>query len=202
MQWTAAHVVAIAESASALLAGGALLVSARLLRREAKRDRAREETEKQAQAAKVSAWMRVEAQSVQTSWGEASLERVIGYVQNGSDLPVYDAVVMFATEDPKGGPPTVANQNVGFVAPQGQASFDAQELQDRALSSEPLPLIFRDSGGRRWFRDGKGILYASSHEVMNRVRWWPYGVVERPTSTGRQWVQRIKRALHWGGTAE
>jgi len=196
MHWvTSEHVVAAAESVSALLTGGALVVSARLLRREAKRDRQRETSAIRDQANRVSAFMRIEDHTV-SRFPVPPLQLVTGYVLNASELPVYDVAVTFAVGDPSDEEAKTATRDVGFVAPHGEIPFDSDELQGRIVSAQALPVSFRDSAGRRWFRDGSGTLFPWSQDLLtNHVRWWPNGIVESPTTGERGWMQEIRKRL-------
>src|SRR5687767_13133313 len=96
----AAWVSAIATAVGSLGTMGALLLTYRLLRREADRDRVNEvrrasetASARRAQAAQVSAWAKTEPRTVDAvptvriSYG--------AYVHNGSESPVFDLTVIW-----------------------------------------------------------------------------------------------------------
>lgn len=132
-----------------------------LLVREVRRDRMRDVHD---QAERVAGWALTDAAS-----GEVEYT-----VHNGSDLPIYNAVVIMP-EDNDGG--RLANYDVGMVPAGDRTTINGGcGLASEYSRARPMAFAFTDRVGRRWLRDGLGLLYAGTRKNLDRLEY-PWGIV-------------------------
>ena len=131
---------------------GALLVGGRLLLKELRVQRARDEDARRAQASKVSAWIVVHGAYGQTQ-PNVAYEL---FARNGSDEPVYD----FKVTNANGEfyrlvlPPDPQPLKTRFRR-EGQ---EVTALRSTKRENRKVTVTFRDANGRTWQRGPEGIL--------------------------------------------
>lgn len=142
---------------------GTFVVGGEVLWREIRRDRVREEQQRRGQAEQVAAWlMRHDGDE---------LEFV---ADNKSDLPVYGAVIITDTLSPS----KPANIDMGMIAAgsQSKSTYEGKGGVVALRTAHPVALCFTDHTGRRWLRDGLGLLYPGTRDVLDALEF-PNGIV-------------------------
>lgn len=130
-----------------------------MLKVESERDRQRDQAQARAQAEQVSGWY-----GKYENHPDADFDDYRGgFVRNASLLPVYDLKVEFHYRGQDGSATALRGAiNHGTLPPTGapvfiQAPVDMlRQVEDRDLYA--VTLTFRDSTGRRWWREHDGVL--------------------------------------------
>ncbi len=137
-----------ADVFSAIGTVGAFGVALYLLRKEQQREAIRDDDDRRAQAARVSAWLETRP----TLHGGREL---LFHVHNASDMPIYE--VSLPTMTP--GDEDAEAEFIGLVPP-GQTITRAapREWIRTYFSPEPVQIEFLDSSGNQWTRDEQGSL--------------------------------------------
>jgi hypothetical protein len=134
---------------------GAFVTGFVLLRRELRREAERSEDNRQAQAARVSAW--VEANKRPDGTRELAF-----YVHNASDMPIYE--VELPLPAPAGQEP--GSEFIGLVPPGQTIRRPApREWIQSYVDPEPVEIEFLDSAGWQWQRDEQGALTRASQRI-------------------------------------
>ena len=151
-------IIASAEVGSAIGTVGALSVSYRLLRREAHRDAAREERLHRERAGYLNAW--VERDPELDPDETAFPPRVLRFIaRNDGSLPVYSIVLLAPDFYQPDGRLVLTNLDLGMLAPGHTCTSPAPEQMNANFTApSPIPVIFTDSSGERWWRNGDGLL--------------------------------------------
>lgn len=136
-----------ADSFSAIGTVGAFVVGFVLLRKEQRREAARSEDERQAQAAKISAWVEM--------YRKVDGSRELAFhIHNASEMPIYE--VELPLPSPGGEEIT---EFVGLVPPGQTIRRPAPSgWLSTYVDPEPVQIEFQDSAGQRWARDEQGTL--------------------------------------------
>lgn len=135
---------------------GAFITGFVLLRREHRREADRAEDERQAQAARVSAWVELHRR-------EDGARELAFHVHNASDMPIYE--VELPLPSPAGGEP--ATEFIGLVPPGQTVRRPAPREWLRSYSEpEPVEIEFLDSAGWQWRRDEQGSLTRAARRVI------------------------------------
>ena len=142
---------------------GTFVVGGEVLWREIRRDRAREVQQRREQAEQVAAWV--------VKGNGDQLEFV---ADNRSDLPVYDAVIISDSLSPS----KPANIDMGMIQGGSQSKLTYQDMGylGGVQAAHPVAFCFTDHTGRRWLRDGLGLLYPGTQDVLNALEF-PNGIV-------------------------
>ncbi|MDQ0949352.1 hypothetical protein QFZ24_003275 [Streptomyces phaeochromogenes] len=97
-------------------------------------------------------------------------ERNLGFLENGSDAPIYDLVIQFGNEVPATGAPIIGNRRITY----GPTSQLAAGLLPRAVfgAGEALTFDLKHEAGKRLitFRDDAGVNWSiSQHGKLEEV---------------------------------
>lgn len=154
---------------SAVTTAGALAAAAWVVVIELRRERRSEEASRSEQAAKVAAWCEhVDYRHPRVyEFSGGGDPEVVGWgltIHNGSDLPVYEAVVGVAAE-------TSRSLVLVGALPPGYRRVPMPEdvtILDAKYGSASLTVSFRDAAGTRWIRGASGCLHEDSAEARAR----------------------------------
>ena len=135
---------------------GAFVTGFVLLRRELRREDERSEDNRQAQAARVSAW-------VEASKRPDDARELAFHVHSASDMPIYE--VELPLPAPAGQEP--GSEFIGLVPPGQTIRRPAPRKWIKSyVEPEPVEIEFLDSAGWQWRRDEQGALTGASHRII------------------------------------
>lgn len=145
-----AWVSSAADVFSAVGTVGSLGVAMFLLRKQLQREATRDEADRRAQAARVSAWLETRT----TPQGGRDL---LFHVHNASDMPIYE--VSLPSLMPGDSPEDQEAEFIGLVPPGQTIMRSAPRAWLKTyFTPEPVPIEFLDSAGQAWARDEQGAL--------------------------------------------
>ena len=117
------------------------------------------------QASKITAWVS----------DDVSARETLFEISNMSDLPAFDFVILTADSSIA----KIANLAMGALSPKETFSDRRPYLATQDWGSNrrrPVPVAFFDANGRRWLRDGLGLLYECNEEHLSAIEY-PNGIV-------------------------
>ena len=142
---------------------GAFVTGGGVLWREIDRDHDRANQETRRQAEQVAAWV--------VGGDDSQVDFV---ADNSSDLPVYDVVIISDVLSPR----SPVNVDMGMIqaGSQSKISFEGKEKLGGLSAAHPVPVAFTDHKGQHWLRDGLGLLYPGTRDLLDKLEF-PNGIV-------------------------
>ena len=152
MNWEA-PMTAIGTVGTAVVAAGVLVRD--------QRDRIRQRRQaERGQASQISAW----------AYDDDSTRETVFEVSNQSNLPAFDFVIL----TPNSSITEMANFNMGSLSPR-QTFSDRLPWPATLVHSldrrRPAPVAFIDANGKRWLRDGLGLLHDGTQANLDAVEY-------------------------------
>lgn len=151
-------ITVVAAAVAAIGTVGAFFVSYGLLHREARRDADRDQRLRREGGAYVNAWVErdPDLDPDRDVFPPTALRFV---VRNDGHTPVYDVTLLVPDFYEPDGCLVQTNFDVGMLVPgQMYARPAPEQMRPNFTAPSPLPIVFTDSSGVSWWRDGRGKL--------------------------------------------